>query len=199
MSAMTQVNWRDLAVMSVTDPAQAARILMALQLRRETLWTGLALAVVLNTLLFSLSGVLMPGPTPFPAAFNVPAVYLVLVAGGLLLTVYALYWIGRMLGGKASLDDVMVLVLWLQVLRIAVQIATLVLVLTIPLLALLLVLGASLVGIYITVHFVDQAHRLNSLTRAAGVLITSVLAMALVLFILLALAGGTILGSSSYV
>lgn len=196
---MSKLTWRELTVMSVTDPAQAARTLMALGLRRDLLWTGLALAVVLNTLLFSLSNILMPGPTPFPAAFNQPMVYLTLVAGGLLLTVYTLYGIGRLLGGKGALDDVLVLVLWLQYLRILVQVATLILALTVPLLALLTVLGATLVGIYVMLHFVDQAHRLGSLPRAAGVLIASVVAMALALFVLMALFGGTIFGPVSHV
>jgi len=196
---MTRAIWSEMILLSIKDPAEAARRLIAWNLSRDVLWTGLALAAVVNTLLFSLSGLLMPGPAMVMPLFQSPFFYLGMVSVGLVLTVVMLYWAGRVLGGRGTMGDVLVVVLWLQVLRVLVQVVTLVLSLTIPMLAMLLVLAATVLGIYILLHFVDQAHRLNSLPRAGGVLILSFVLMAVALSVLLALFGGMISGDISHV
>ena len=85
---MNALNLKDLAVMSVTNPAQAAQILLAQNLRRDVLWLGLALAVVLNTLLFSLSNMMLPGPEGMPVLIQSPMVYAGFVGGGILAAVH---------------------------------------------------------------------------------------------------------------
>ncbi|WP_146345496.1 Yip1 family protein [Phaeobacter marinintestinus] len=190
---MTTKMIRDLVILSVTRPADAARQILAYPVPREALWTALFLAAVLNTLFYQLSRFLMPGPSPFPGALEAPGIYLGLVAAGLIITIYAIYRAGRMMGGQGSLDDVMKLMIWLQFLRVIAQIATLVLAFTIPMLAALMVLAATIVGLYIMVNFIDQAHRFGSLGKAIGVLILSGFALAFFVSILLTFAGGVFL------
>lgn len=193
---MIRADLRDLAVLTVTDPADAARRVLALSLPREVLWTGLVLAVILNTLLYGLSGMLLPARDDTPALLNLsPAIYLIVLGGGLFLTVHAIHKVGRLMGGQGSLDDVLSLFVWLQFLRVALQAATVVLALVAPVLSLLLVFAASLVVIYIMLHFVDQAHRLQSLARAAGVLIGAAFAIAFALYFLLLFLGAAFAGS----
>ncbi len=196
---MTASDLRQLTVLSVRDPAGGARAVLAWPLSREALWLALALIAVLNALLFSFSNLLVPGPSPLPGLFSVPLVYCAIVAGGLVLMVYALFWAGRFLGGSGSIDGIMRIVLWLQALRLLVQAAALVLILTLPLLSALLVFAASIYGIYMLLHFIKQAHGLNSIARAAGVLVAAMLAIVLGLTLLISLFGGPIVGSSAYV
>lgn len=198
---MTSPDLRQLAVTSVADPAAAARSLMALALPRAALWTALLLVAVLNTILFGLSHILVPAPEPVQMAglFSSPIAYFVLVSGGLVLTIYAIFWTGRLLGGSGALEDVMVLIIWLQGLRVLVQAAALVLLLVLPMLSMLLIFAAALIGLYILLHFVDQAHRLNSLGRSAGVLIASVVAIVVGLSLLLSLIGGPMIGAVPHV
>jgi len=186
---MISVNLKDLVVMSITNPAQAAQILMAQNLRRDVLWLGFALAVVLNALLFSLSNMALPTPEGVPLMIQSPVFYLGFVGGGVLATIVSIHRVGRWMGGQGSFEDVMVLMVWLQMLRVMVQALALLFALTIPLLSMLLVLGSALVGLFIFLHFVDQAHRLGSLMKAAGVLVGAVFAISVVLFILLSLLG----------
>lgn len=189
-----------LVMTTLTDPAGAARQLLDLRLTRETLWIALALAVVLNTAMQTLSGLLLPEtPDLVPQQLRSPTIFGALLFMVVTLTVAAISFVGRKLGGAGRFDEVMVLIVWLQFLRALLHALVLVLLLVAPLLALLLQLAGSLVGVYIMLHFVDQAHRLNSLGRAAWVLVASVLAMALVLYVFLALAGGPISGNPSYV
>lgn len=192
---MTTAYWRNLVIVSIKDPATAARTLMELHLPSQALWMALALVAVLNTALFTLSNLLMPGPSPLPAVFSSPLLYIAIVTVGLILTIYALYWIGRLFKGKGSLADVMVLIVWMQVLRVLAQAAALVLVMTVPVLAVVLVFAAALVGVYMLVHFVDQAHRFGSVGRSAMVLIASLLAIAFGLSLIITLFGGPNVGS----
>ena len=196
---MNQIQLRDLAVMTIKNPANAARIVMATRFPREALWTTLALAAVLNTLMFCLSDLISPAPSPFPAIFQVPVFYLAVIGFGLVASVYALLWIGGIMGGQGNLDEIMSLLIWLQAMRIAVQAVVIVLSVTIPVLAVLLSLAASLMGVYITLHFVNEAHRFGSLGRSAFVLIGSAVGIVVFVSILLTLVGGTLMGSQSYV
>jgi Yip1 domain len=192
---MSFQDWRDLAITSVKQPASAARTLMEMGFGTGILWNALVLVAIGNTLLYAISHTAMPGPSPLPDVFSVPLVYFTIVAGGLALTALSIFWIGRRMGGKGSLADVLVLVVWLQTLRLVVQVAVLVLVLVAPLFSVLLVFAAALIGVYILVHFVDQAHRFKSTGRAAVVLIASLLAIVFGLSFLLSLVGGFAGGS----
>ncbi len=194
---MIATDWRDLALTSITDPASAARSLLNLTLPREAIWTALILVAVLNTMLFTLSNVLAPGPSPLPGLFDAPTVYLGFVFFGLVMVIYAIFWVGRAVGGEGSLLDVMVLIVWLQGLRVVVQAVALVLLLIMPLLSGLLVIAAAIVGVYILVNFVNQAHRFESLGKSAGVLIGAFIAMVLIVSILLSLVGGPLTGVSN--
>ena len=196
---MTGIAFRKLAILSITNPAEGARALISLSLPREVMWTALLLVAVLNAFLFTISNMLTPSPSPMPDLFLVPLVYGAFVVGGLVLTVYALFWVGRMLGGQGRLDDVMVVVIWLQALRVLLQPIILLLMIVFPLLSVVLVFAAFLYGMYMLLHFIDQAHQLNSLRRSAVVLFASVLAIALGLALMISLFGGTLTGSSPYV
>jgi hypothetical protein len=134
-------------------------------------------------------------PTPdgsagmMPQAFQGPILFATLLFGALALTVIALYYVGQGLGGAAALSDILVLMTWLQVLRLLVQGAILVLALGVPALAALIVIAAAIWGVYILISFVDAAHRFDSRFKAAGVIVLSVVAMAIGLSTLLSLVG----------
>ncbi len=187
--------FRELTIASVTQPANAARFLLAQSLPQNVLWVALVLVAVLNAIVFTVSQLLVQAPdSALPGLFASPIVYLGFVFGALVIMIYAIFWTGRGLGGQAALEDVMVVMIWLQVLRVIVQLAALVLVLTVPVLSALLVFAAAVIGTYILLHFVNEAHRLGSLWRAAGVLIASVVAMTLGLSLLLSLTGAPLIG-----
>ena len=196
---MSFQDWRDLAITSVKEPASAARTLLAMGFGTGILWNALVLVAVANTFLYALSQTAMPGPSPLPPVFSQPMVYFIIVAGGLALTALSIFWTGRLMGGTGSLADVLVLIVWLQTLRLVVQVAVLVLMFVMPLFSALLVFAAALLGVYILVHFVDQAHRFKSTGKAAVVLIASLLAIVVGLSFLLTLVSGFFGGSVPHV
>jgi hypothetical protein len=138
---------------------------------------------------------LVPTQTPMAPMLSNPAVLLFLLAGGLILTVCALFWTGRMLGAEnASFDDLLTLMIWLQALRAAAQAMVLVLMFVSSGLAVMLVLAAAIAALWLLVNFVDVALQLNSMTRAVMVLIASTLALVLGLSLFLSMIGVTAMG-----
>lgn len=194
MTAATPMGWGDLALLTVRNPSEAARKVVALNFDREVLWTALALVAVINAILFALSNIALPTPAPLPAFLSNPLLFFFIVAGGLVLTVNALFWTGRMLGGSGDMGDLLALLIWLQVLRAVAQAAVLVLMLAAPMLGALLVLVAGLWALWILLHFVSVGLRLNSLARAATVLIAATLGLVLGLSLILSMIGVTAMG-----
>jgi Yip1 domain len=187
--------WTELAIMSVRDPAGAARILIGLAFDIKSLWRALVVVAIGNTLLYSLSIAMFPNTTPLMHFLNTPFVYFAVVAVGLTLTSVSITWVGRRMGGTGRLADIMVLIVWMQALRLVVQVAVLVLVFVLPTLSALLVMAAGLIGIYMLVNFIAQAHGFQSNARAAVVLIASMLAIVVGLTIILSLLGGVETGT----
>ncbi|MFP4043874.1 MAG: YIP1 family protein, partial [Rhodosalinus sp.] len=121
-----------------------------------------------------------------------PVPFALFLAAGLVGTIYALWYVGRMLGGEGALGDIMVLLVWLQALRLVVQAALLMLVPLSPVLSSLVVLAAAAIGFWILLNFIDVAHGYGNLLKSLGALALSVLAMALGLTFLVTLFGGAL-------
>ncbi|MBI6628360.1 YIP1 family protein [Pontibaca salina] len=196
---MTGTDWRPLTVATITDPAGAARTLIGLGLTRDVLWTALLLVAVLNALLFAVSNIALPPPPELSVLLPAPILYFVVVAAGLSLSVVSLHVFGRLLGGTGTLEDIMVLVGWIQLLRVAIQAVALFLALLAPVLSAMVVLAAVFYGIFIMLHFINQAHNFGSLMRSAGVLLISALAILLVLTFILSFVGGSFLEAYAHV
>lgn len=198
---MTQAEFKALLLETLFRPREAARGLIGFGLPQQVLWMALGLMSVLNAIVYSVSLRLAPPvdpstPTLMPPAFHSPLLFTLFLLGALVITVYALFWVGGMLGGKATVQDVLVLICWLQVLRLILQIAFAVLVLALPTVAALLIFVSSVWGIYILTGFVDAAHRFDNMLKSFGVIILSIAAMAVGLSILLSLIGVAAMGGA---
>lgn len=192
---MTQAaSFPQLALLTVRDPQAAAAIVLGWHLPREALWTSIGLVSVIVTILSTLSNMLFPVPAPLSAIIANPFVYFLIAAGGFIATVYAIYWCGRMLGGEGAVEDLMVLLLWLQALRAAAQAGVLVLLILAPALASLVVLVVGVATLWIFIHFINIGLRLGSLGRAVVVLIVGALALMAGLSFLLSLIGVSAVG-----
>ncbi|MDA3857092.1 MAG: Yip1 family protein [Roseovarius sp.] len=198
---MTQAGFKALLVQTLFAPRRAAEGLIALNLPQRWLWTALALMSVLNSIVYSVTLRLTPTSDPManammPPAFHSPVLFTMFLFGALAITVLALYWIGKGLGGQGRMDDVLVLICWLQVLRLILQVVVAVLVIVAPVLGALVIFIASLWGIYILIGFVDAAHRFDNMFKAAGVIVLAMVAMAVGLSILLSIIGVAVMGGA---
>jgi len=190
---MTRDDVPELLWQTLFRPREAARRLIDLSLPYDLLWMALALMAILNSIVYSLTMQFSPSPDGseglMPQAFQGPILFAALLFGALALTVIALYYVGQGLGGEATLSDILVLMTWLQVLRLLVQAAVLILALGVPALGALVVIAAAIWGVYILISFIDAAHRFDNRFKAAGVIVLSFVAMAIGLSTLLSLVG----------
>ena len=174
---------------------------MALNLSRDWLWQALALLSIFNAIVFALS-MAASGPIDpeaellIPAAFQSPVLMTLFLIGALVVTVLTLTWVGQAMGGRGQIRDILVLIVWLQVLRLMLQGVMLILVLVMPALGGILAMVASIWGLAILVCFIDRAHGFDSLFKAAGALVLCVVAMVLGLSAILGVLMAAVMGGA---
>lgn len=196
---MNSADFWSLVRQTLFAPRAAAARILAMRVRPEAAWLGLALMAVLNTLVYALS-IRMSPPADEVAmgmmgpAFHMPVLFALMLFGALAFTVLAITHVGRFMGGQGAVGDVLVLLTWMQVLRLLVQLAVLVLALVAPMFGALAVLASVVWGIVILLAFVDLAHGFGSLFRAAGAVIASIVVLAVALSVLISLLGVTMIG-----
>ncbi|WP_170782405.1 Yip1 family protein [Ruegeria lacuscaerulensis] len=175
-----------LAVLTVTSPADAARQLLTLRPGREALWLAFFLAVVLNGLSQVAVQQLVMVPEGDLAAPSQPVFLGLLQSASILLySIVAFLLIGRFLGGVASFEDVMTLMVWLQFLQVAALLVTLMIAMALPFLMVIFVLASFIVSLYITLHFINEAHKFGSILKSFWVIMLSaVLAVPFVLMLM---------------
>lgn len=196
---MTVAGFFRLAFNTVTAPRDVARLLIAMNLSSQVLWLAFALVIVLNTLMFTLSLMLMPADDLFGSVLASPTVFGAMLAVSVAALIVAVTLCGRPLGGQASYAQIAILVIWLQALRFLMQ-AVVALIGPISLfLSGVLISAASVLGIWIFVNFIDVAHETGSLLRAGLVLLLAVVGMMLGLSLVFSLLGVQTGGIPGYV
>lgn len=191
---ISAVNWPQLALQTLRDPKAAAAIIMSWQVPRTELWMAAAVIAIVSTFMSTLSNVLIPVPDPLAAMVANPFTLFMIIAGGFVVTVHALFWTGRAMGGSDDMSDLLALLVWMQTLRAAAQVAILLCVLLLPALAGFLVLIVGVATIWIFLNFISVGLQLNSLARAVLVLLAGALAMSLGFSLLLSMIGVSALG-----
>ena len=191
------MNKTDLAALvleTVRRPADAARRILGWRIERPVLWMGFALTVVLNTLLFHVTSLIYPVPSgaiAVPALFSSPFLYAAVKGAGLLLMALVLTRIGARLGGVGRFEDVLTLLVWLEMLRLAAQVVVLVLMGVLPAFAVALVtMAIGLLSLWILMNFINAVHGFDSLGRSYLALVLTILGLIVVLSMLLAVFGG---------
>ncbi|HCW83422.1 MAG: YIP1 family protein [Planktotalea sp.] len=189
----------NLMIGTLSQPRDAAAEILSIRPNRSVMWSALVLAVLLNTMVYQISLFASPPQVALPVIFSSPIIFAILIGSGLVLSIYSITYAGRFIGGRAVLDDVMALLIWLQFLRFAVQLAAFLLMPIIPGIAGLLILCATLYGMWLLLQFVDVAHGFENLLTSFFALILSGLGIVLGLAILLSLLGVQNMGLTPYV
>ncbi len=188
--------WR-LILSTATQPADAARRLLALELRRDVLWMALVLVAVLNSLVTVLIYKLVPMPAPEMIARMSPlgltALTAVLIAG----LAVAVQMTGNVMGGVGTLSGALTAIVWLQFFWLVLEFAQLPFVL----------LGGGLVvsvlamglAIWALVQFVNVLHEFGSIAKSMVLLVLSFFGIGLVVTFMLTLTGVAVPGGGANV
>lgn len=196
---MTFEGFFRLALNTVVAPRDVARLLLAMNLPSQALWLAFALVIVLNTLMFSASLMLVPANDLFGAVLVNPTVFGAMLAVSVGALIVAVTLCGRPMGGRAGVAQIAILVIWLQALRVVMQAVVAVVGPFSLFLSGVLISAASVLGIWIFVNFIDVAHEMGSLLRAGLVLLLAVVGMMLGLSLIFSLLGVQTGGIPGYV
>lgn len=185
------INLTELAGTTLRTPRVAARMIIALDLGRDALWTALALVAAVNAVVLQLliSTSSTEVQAQFPSYFDKPLAVFLLLAGVMVIYIHTVYWAGLALGGEGRLDDVLAVLIWLQVLRTVVQLIVVVLTFLMPLFAGLVSMAAFVWAFWILLNLVTEALKLPSVGHAFVALAMALIGLVFGLGILLATIG----------
>lgn len=183
------MSWMELLILSVRNPAEAARIIGSVRVARSTLYEAVVAVAALNALLVGVSSIVIPQPAVLPAFMAQPFLFFVVVAGGLVIYANLLYWAGRAMGGQGDMGTILALVVWLQALRAVAQAALIVLSLAMPSIGALFGLVVAFYALYVLIQFVKVGHGFRSAWSAIGLLLAVSAGLVIILMAVLTLAG----------
>lgn len=168
--------------LTVIDPINGGRAVLALNPPTPFRWMLLAAAVLVSVVLLYALPVLtgetaqMPSPWSFAAgqgALNVLVV--ALVAYG-----------GRAFGGKGSFDDALLLMAWMQMVTVALLVVQLVTLIVLPALTVMVTAVSIVISLWMLTGFVCALHGFKSraLVLVGGVMVFTITAFILSLILL---------------
>lgn len=188
---MTVANVAGLVRLTFAKPRQAAQVVMRLPMTLQDRWAVVALMAVFSAFLMQAMAALLPpalGPNGEALQPVGPFFWAGMVAVGMVMTASLAFAVGRWRGGKGELADAVILIAWLQFIQLLLVVLQLVLVVTVPVLAPMVEIGAVLLFLWLLVNFVAEMHGFRSLGLVfLGVIVTfvaAVFAMSLLLMMM---------------
>lgn len=184
-----------LAWASIQKPRDVAERLMAENLPASALWLSLALVVVISVLIGQATLILFSADVPLAVPLLGNPFAMGLIQGLLLvLTVYAVHFIGRAMGGQGHFEDALVLIVWLQFLMICLQLIQTVALVMLPPVGEILGIVGLVLFLWLLTNFVAATHGFQSLGAVFVMIIVSALAITFALSLVLAMLGFSTVG-----
>lgn len=176
-----------LARLTLADPRRGTRALLATGVPLPARTAGLVLVSVLSALFFHLGFLILPADDDALAQFMSQSPFRTAIIQWLILaaTVLCIYRIGRAFGGNGSLTDALLVVVWLQVIMLAVQLVQLVSLVLLAPLAGVVSLAGFVLFFWLLTSFIAELHGFASRWAVlagvigAGLLIAIALAVVL--------------------
>lgn len=187
--------WLSLVGRTVTDARGVARDLLAMRFDRGTLWSMLVLVSILSVLAFETTQAVIPVNISPNMVRISPYALTVILGSGLVMMVFAFYFVGQVMGGKARFPGALLLMIWWQVMAMALQVVQTLVLLLLPFLANLI----SLIGLgymfYLLIIFVDEMHGFANVFRALTTIVLAMIGIIVGLSLILTLIGATAQGA----
>jgi Yip1 domain len=173
-----------MVLQTVPEPRKIAREVQGLAFSRSVLWQALLLLLVATTFLGVISSILFPvDPEAFGVLMADPILTGIAQSAVSVLTVFAIYWIGRALGGTGGFNAALLTVIWLHFVLLVIEIGVLFLGVFAPGLALLLWVMGMVMTFWILSHFIAEMHGF----RSAGLVFLSIFMVLIVLVVVMSL------------
>ncbi|MCR9088687.1 MAG: YIP1 family protein [Rhodobacteraceae bacterium] len=177
---------------TVRNPRAGAERVMGQNVPSQLLWQMLAVVVALSVVLGQGALLLVAGPEDLagPLVLN-PAIMAGLQLAVLVITVYAVHWIGRSMGGTGSFEDTLALMIWLQFIMICLQVVQIAAMMLAQPLADIIGLAGLVLFLWLLTNFVAVLHGFQSLGLVFVMIVASGLGMVFLISLALSLLGIT--------
>ena len=176
--------------LTLQSPAEGARAVIDLGLSRKELWLSLALVTVLSVLLMALStGTVMVLPLGVEPLFVSPLGYGMIMGSGLVLLVFALHYTGQALGGTGAFAASLAVVVWLEVMSLALRVVQVVVGFLSSGLEAVVALGAAVFLFWCLIRFTDEVHHFNSVGKSILTLVLALVGISVGITIILTFIG----------
>jgi len=176
------LNLKQLFIQTLKAPSEAGVQVVALHLPIQGLWLALSLVSVVTSLIFAALMQLVPmGEDQFSGlmqaspAHSAPLVFAFLQWARAVVSVLVIYWVGRMMGGTGQLRDVLAVMAWLQAVTFVLMVGLVIMGAILPMLSSLMILAMVIWWVWAIVSLLNVAHEFDSMFKAGGVLIVSLL------------------------
>lgn len=188
---------RLLLMKTIYAPVEAARLIAALNLPSETGWVAMLLGAIVNTFAYTLNLALFPIPADFPLpVLQSPFQYLILTFSMSVMFVFTFVWIGQILGGKARLATMVLMLSWLMLVYGLANFALLLLIMLVPFLGGLTSLAVLFYTVWVLLVFLKVAHGFPNMGKAVVTIVLSVFGLLVGLSFFFSAIGFTALGIS---
>ena len=177
--------------LTLRDPRNAARRMMALNLPMAARWLALGIMSIGSAMLTHVSLALIPlgDRDPVIDFMSNPITTALLQGVTLVVLVGVVFWVGRLRGGKGSFADALVVMTWLQFVMLCLQLVQLLVLLALPPVAGLVNLAAFALFLWLLTNFVAELHGFRSLITVFGGIILSIIAVGFLISLLLVMLG----------
>ena len=186
-----------LTQLTLQDPRQATRVLLAEGVPMRARTGGLLLVAVVSAVFASIQLGASPQALDPLSAFMLASPFRAAVVQCLFLalSVVLIHRVGRAFGGKGSFPDALLVVVWLQLLTLAIQVLQLAATLVAPPLAGIIGLGGFVLFLWLMTAFIAELHGFASRGLVFLGMVLSALGAGLILGIVMIL----ILGPEAFV
>lgn len=183
---MTLRDVTSLLRLTLADPAAGARTVLGLGIPREHHWTLFLLAITLSGAIYQATVLILQPEPPDGGALPSGLTATAVTGGTVLMLAAAIRWVGRLAGGTGDLEDVLLLVIWLQFVLIALQLVELVVMLAAPFLGAVVFFAFMAYVLWILTNFIAVVHGFTSLGRVFLGMVLALFAFAFLLSLVLA-------------
>jgi hypothetical protein len=187
LNSLLAMAWR-----TVRNPREGATELLSLGVPREALWPALALVVVLSILFAQVTSLLMTGQAGMGGMPIGPAATGFIQLLLLVVMVFAIFWIGRAMGGSGSFEEAILLVAWLQFIMVCLQVLQAAALLILPPVAGLIGVAGLVLFLWLLTNFIAVLHGFSSLVQVFIMILVAAFGIAFGLSIILTLIGVTV-------
>ncbi len=186
-------NWMRAVWLSLIEPAETARKVIAMRLEPAPMWMAMVLIAVLNVLFVAVIQFVSPVPIAMPddAISLSPFAFTAVIGLSLVVMVLMIFYIGRLLGGEGDLQATLALMVWFNSVNLTLTVGQILLILINPFVSAMYNLVSLGALIWCIVNFVNVLHGFQSLLKSSFVLALSLIATGVPAGVALVLLGVT--------